>query len=552
MSAHNRAAKTTTAIAQATRSRRRRPLPLPNRTARSTASATLKYSEGTIQSDRRSASGTWPSPAKTNAESVVSASTIPSGLGALRANPASASPHRLVHNAVPPGFPASGSTRAASHATVDRTPTPSGGSSARPIPMQIRTAMRIPNRQQVVCAERDDPQCAGTDNRDRRRQPIAAPGRDEKKQPACRGNQERAVGKELSQRGDRPPHGRAADSLGRAAALERPHRQRGQQQAPERIGGVVFDLEAIVRDQRRGPAQEDQNRGAESGHPPRSDPHRGCHRRDAEQQRHQTQHQFGATQREQDGALQDQPAERCALAEPERSGQFEEPAIADVQCDGFFVKPERRRTGPLIDVERDADDRDRCGGCQRQERAATRAARASRATPQHGGGAAHPATRPIRRRAIQRDAARTAPHAASHEHGQDHDVSRVARGEPKRAQLEDEPSGAGGGDGPCQCEAGEDEQYPTKKNQPASSHLTRSLLTSAAESATRNSFIAACYSRESLLVEFIDVGWRASSAGTRIADSRGSAAVVHAGPGRRVVDRKPDQSQTGGSLQAGL
>ena len=228
----------------------------------------------------------------------------------------------------------------------------------------------------------------------------------------------------------------------------------------------MFDLEAIVRDQRRGPAQEDQNRGAESGHPPRSDPHRGCHRRDAEQQRHQTQHQFGATQREQDGALQDQPAERCALAEPERSGQFEEPAIADVQCDGFFVKPERRRTGPLIDVERDADDRDRCGGCQRQERAAD-----SPHEPRGRNCAASPPGPFVAERssAMRR---RQHPHAASHEHGQDHDVSRVARGEPERAQLEDESSGAGGGDGPCQCEAGEDEQYPTKKNQPASSHLS--------------------------------------------------------------------------------
>jgi hypothetical protein len=96
-------------------------------------------------------------------------------------------------------------------------------------------------------------------------------------------------------------------------------------------------------------------------HPAAAHPHGSGERGDSEEQRKEAQTQLGRTERQEDDALHDEPAEWCPLTQPEASRQLPESAIANVDRDHLFINPQGCRPQPLHDIESNGGDGDKRG-----------------------------------------------------------------------------------------------------------------------------------------------------------------------------------------------
>jgi hypothetical protein len=110
------------------------------------------------------------------------------------------------------------------------------------------------------------------------------------------------------------------------------------------------------------PAQKHQRRGAGRSHPSSTDPQRNGEGRDPEDQWNKPYGELAGAQREQRRPLDDQPPERCALTQPQHTGELGNRAVAHVERDRLLVEPERDPTLPLVDVQPGDDHSDRQRG----------------------------------------------------------------------------------------------------------------------------------------------------------------------------------------------
>ena len=254
-------------------------------------SATPTYSAGTIHSESRSYSGTSRRPANAKAESGAVANTSPSAGLVLHANPAAAETQRLTHNTVPPGLRPAARTDRCTHRTVPINPRRAAGNSASQYPTEVRIVEGGLPGQLVVGAEGCEPETSQERHLECRAAAVSAPPGGEQKQRARRRDQHRAIRQPESDRGRQPPDGRAARPP-RGVGFDRPDSECGQQQCPEDVAGVVFDLERIVREPLADRAQEHQRRRAGRSQPSSTDPQRNRQGRDPEEQRAQDVRRF--------------------------------------------------------------------------------------------------------------------------------------------------------------------------------------------------------------------------------------------------------------------
>ena len=139
---------------------------------------------------------------------------------------------------------------------------------------------------------------------------------------------------------------RSADAM----CFNRPGCKNREEQPEEDIGSVVLDLETIVREPRTDPTQQDKTQGSNPSHPASANPHGKDKGRYPENQGNGAQRSFSGSQDGHGCAFEKQPSERRALSQPKDAGKFSDGAIAQVERNRFLIGPQRERGAPLMDI----------------------------------------------------------------------------------------------------------------------------------------------------------------------------------------------------------
>ena len=122
-----------------------------------------------------------------------------------------------------------------------------------------------------------------------------------------------------------------AAAIVRCGALDRPDRQRRQEQRPEGVPGGVLHLDPVVRKRGAEDAQQGEHERRPPRQPPPRDQERGDVGGDAEERRQEAQRDLTRPECQQHGALHHQPAVRSALIEPQAAAQLRKGTIAKVE-----------------------------------------------------------------------------------------------------------------------------------------------------------------------------------------------------------------------------
>ncbi len=219
----------------------------------------------------------------------------------------------------------------------------------------------MPQDQRVVQSERHQP-CQPDDRRPERSAPASSPAFDEQDCRARGSHEQCTVAKPHADAGDRPPDSHATRQLVRAIrpqvrrSIQCPRAQRGQQQRPERVGGIVLELQRKKYEPLSHRAEQCQDGGTNRTHPASADPDGSHQRANPEEHVHHSNRTLAAAEREQHEALQRQPPEWRALIEPERAGKATERMIANVEQDHLLVDPQGPGGPVPVNQHRGADE----------------------------------------------------------------------------------------------------------------------------------------------------------------------------------------------------
>src|SRR6266542_6059148 len=105
----------------------------------------------------------------------------------------------------------------------------------------------------------------------------------------------------------------------------------------------MFEVERIMCEPRRDGTEQYEQTRTDRIQPTSARPLRDKQHARTEEHSDEPKRPFASAERNQRKPLERQPTVGCALSKPQRTGEFTERPIADVQRDHFLVQPQRSR-----------------------------------------------------------------------------------------------------------------------------------------------------------------------------------------------------------------